>query len=134
MAEVLTAHQRQNAGSCLCGWAELGKSHPEHQAAMLSAAEFEEAADARPADPLTAAAEAIRTAGIHESPSRLAKAALAAAGFAEAQRQLRAVESLVLTAARDAALFGRGGPGCVSVTNLRAALASNEERRNHGTR
>ncbi len=32
---VLTIHQRRDAGSCLCGWAELGRSHPAHQAAML---------------------------------------------------------------------------------------------------
>jgi hypothetical protein len=24
---LLIAHQRRDAGSCLCGWAELGKSH-----------------------------------------------------------------------------------------------------------
>lgn len=38
MADVLVVHQRQNASSCLCGWSELGKSHPAHQAASLSAA------------------------------------------------------------------------------------------------
>lgn len=32
---VLTAHQRRDIESCLCGWSELGKSHPGHQAAML---------------------------------------------------------------------------------------------------
>lgn len=32
---VLTAHQRRDFGSCLCGWDELGKSHPGHQVAML---------------------------------------------------------------------------------------------------
>lgn len=31
---VLIAHQRHRGG-CLCGWAELGKSHPAHQVAML---------------------------------------------------------------------------------------------------
>ena len=31
---VLVAHQRHRGG-CLCGWAELGKSHPGHQVAML---------------------------------------------------------------------------------------------------
>lgn len=31
---VLIAHQRHRGG-CLCGWAELGKSLPGHQAAML---------------------------------------------------------------------------------------------------
>lgn len=35
---VLIAHQRLDVGSCLCGWAELGKSHAGHQVAMLSAA------------------------------------------------------------------------------------------------
>lgn len=32
---VLVAHQRRDLGSCLCGWSELGKSHPRHQVAML---------------------------------------------------------------------------------------------------
>lgn len=32
---ILVAHQRRDIGSCLCGWAELGKSHPMHQAIML---------------------------------------------------------------------------------------------------
>lgn len=31
---ILTAHQRHRGG-CLCGWSELGKSHPGHQVAML---------------------------------------------------------------------------------------------------
>jgi hypothetical protein len=31
---VLVAHQRHRGG-CLCGWNELGKSLPGHQAAML---------------------------------------------------------------------------------------------------
>jgi len=31
---ILIAHQRHRGG-CLCGWAELGKSLPGHQAAML---------------------------------------------------------------------------------------------------
>jgi hypothetical protein len=35
---LLTAHQRRDAGSCLCGWAELGKSHARHQADMLARA------------------------------------------------------------------------------------------------
>lgn len=42
MTDTLVDHQRQNASSCLCGWAELGKSHPEHQAAALAAAGFGE--------------------------------------------------------------------------------------------
>jgi hypothetical protein len=42
MEDVLMAHQRQNSSSCLCGWSELGKSHPAHQAAMLAAAGFGE--------------------------------------------------------------------------------------------
>ena len=33
--EILVAHQRFDSGSCLCGWSELGKSHPAHQVAML---------------------------------------------------------------------------------------------------
>lgn len=32
---ILVAHQRRDISSCLCGWAELGKSHARHQAAML---------------------------------------------------------------------------------------------------
>lgn len=32
---ILIAHQRRDVGSCLCGWAELGKSHAGHQAAAL---------------------------------------------------------------------------------------------------
>lgn len=33
--QILVAHQRYTIGGCLCGWAELGKSHPGHQVAML---------------------------------------------------------------------------------------------------
>jgi hypothetical protein len=33
--DVLIAHQRRDAGSCLCGWAELGRSHAAHQADAL---------------------------------------------------------------------------------------------------
>lgn len=32
---ILVEHQRRDIESCLCGWAELGKSHPMHQAIML---------------------------------------------------------------------------------------------------
>ncbi|WP_069765973.1 MULTISPECIES: hypothetical protein [unclassified Streptomyces] len=32
---ILVAHQRRDISSCLCGWAELGKSHARHQVAML---------------------------------------------------------------------------------------------------
>jgi hypothetical protein len=32
---VLISHQRRDVGSCLCGWAELGKSHAGHQVAKL---------------------------------------------------------------------------------------------------
>lgn len=46
MAEVLVEHQRHNASSCLCGWAKLGHSHPEHQAAALTAAGFGDVKDA----------------------------------------------------------------------------------------
>lgn len=42
MADVLVAHQRHNLRSCLCGWDALGKSHAEHQAAMLVEAGFGE--------------------------------------------------------------------------------------------
>lgn len=34
---VLVAHQRHRGG-CLCGWRELGKSHPGHQVRMLAEA------------------------------------------------------------------------------------------------
>lgn len=33
--DVLVAHQRRDIGGCLCGWSDLGKSHPEHVIAML---------------------------------------------------------------------------------------------------
>ncbi len=32
---ILVAHQRHDYRGCLCGWSELGKSHPRHQVAML---------------------------------------------------------------------------------------------------
>jgi hypothetical protein len=32
---ILVAHQAHRNASCLCGWAELGRSHPGHQVAML---------------------------------------------------------------------------------------------------
>jgi hypothetical protein len=35
---ILIAHQRRDVGSCLCGWAEIGKSHAAHQVAELRAA------------------------------------------------------------------------------------------------
>lgn len=35
-AALLTAHQRRDAGRCLCSWAELGKSHALHQAEVLA--------------------------------------------------------------------------------------------------
>lgn len=35
---VLVAHQRRDDESCLCGWAELGRSHPEHVVTVLEAA------------------------------------------------------------------------------------------------
>lgn len=34
---LLVAHQRHGAG-CLCGWSELGRSHPRHQVEMLTRA------------------------------------------------------------------------------------------------
>lgn len=43
---ILAAHQRRDFGSCLCGWSELGKSHPGHQVAMLREAALLN--DARP--------------------------------------------------------------------------------------
>lgn len=33
---VLSAHQRFDVGGCLCGWNELGKSHPRHVADALN--------------------------------------------------------------------------------------------------
>lgn len=35
---VLVAHQRRDAGSCLCGWGELGHSHARHVARVLRSA------------------------------------------------------------------------------------------------
>lgn len=32
---LLIVHQRRDVGSCLCGWAELGRTHAGHQAAVL---------------------------------------------------------------------------------------------------
>lgn len=32
LVEVLTYHQHTATSSCICGWAELGRSHPEHVA------------------------------------------------------------------------------------------------------
>jgi hypothetical protein len=32
---ILVDHQRLDIRSCLCGWAELGRLHAGHQAAML---------------------------------------------------------------------------------------------------
>jgi hypothetical protein len=36
---ILTIHQRHRGG-CLCGWHEMGKSHPGHQVAKLREAEL----------------------------------------------------------------------------------------------
>lgn len=30
LVEILVYHYRTNSAGCGCGWAELGKSHPEH--------------------------------------------------------------------------------------------------------
>lgn len=35
---LLIAHQRWDVGGCLCGWAELGKSHAAHQVEALARA------------------------------------------------------------------------------------------------
>lgn len=35
---VLIAHSRMDIASCLCGWSELGRSHPGHQVRMLTGA------------------------------------------------------------------------------------------------
>ncbi len=45
---ILIAHQRRDAGSCLCGWAELGKSHAGHQAGELRRAGLLVEPDATP--------------------------------------------------------------------------------------
>ncbi len=34
-AAILVAHQRRDVGSCLCGWAELGRLHAGHLVAKL---------------------------------------------------------------------------------------------------
>lgn len=34
---VLIDHCRRDAGSCLCGWSELGRSHARHQAEQILA-------------------------------------------------------------------------------------------------
>ena len=44
---ILIAHQRHTIGSCLCGWAELGRSHAGHQVAMLREAGLLTDPDAR---------------------------------------------------------------------------------------
>lgn len=36
IAEVLGAHLKRNIKSCDCGWADIGKRHYEHVAAMLA--------------------------------------------------------------------------------------------------
>lgn len=35
---ILVAHQRMDHRGCLCGWSELGRSHPGHQVAVLAEA------------------------------------------------------------------------------------------------
>ena len=37
IAAVLTTHQMGRTADCICGWAELGRSQPEHVAAVLVA-------------------------------------------------------------------------------------------------
>jgi hypothetical protein len=32
---ILLAHLKRDIRGCMCGWSELGKSHPGHQVAML---------------------------------------------------------------------------------------------------
>ena len=36
--EILIYHQRRDITGCLCGWSELGKSHPGHQVQLLKEA------------------------------------------------------------------------------------------------
>jgi DNA-binding transcriptional ArsR family regulator len=45
---ILISHQRRDVGSCLCGWAELGKSHAGHQVAKLRDAGLLAEADSTP--------------------------------------------------------------------------------------
>ena len=35
---ILTAHQRRDEASCMCGWSELGRSHATHVAHVLDGA------------------------------------------------------------------------------------------------
>jgi hypothetical protein len=37
LVSVLVYHYRRNDSSCGCGWAELGRSHPEHVANVYEA-------------------------------------------------------------------------------------------------
>lgn len=37
LVEILVYHYRTNNSGCGCGWAELGKSHPEHVADVYEA-------------------------------------------------------------------------------------------------
>ena len=69
---VLVAHQRHRGG-CLCGWAELGKSLPGHQVAMLrEAALLDDGARAALARAEQATADARRElAAIGEDNARL---------------------------------------------------------------
>jgi hypothetical protein len=47
---ILIAHQRHTIGSCLCGWAQLGKSHAGHVVDMLrKAGLLDDHADPEPA-------------------------------------------------------------------------------------
>jgi len=39
--EVLIAHQRKDISGCICGWSELGRSHPRHQVEMIKEAGIE---------------------------------------------------------------------------------------------
>lgn len=47
MEEMLLEHLRTGITGCRCGWSELGKSHPGHVAAALSAAGFGPVNEAR---------------------------------------------------------------------------------------
>jgi hypothetical protein len=38
LVQVLVQHQRMTSQFCLCGWGELGKSHPAHIADAYEAA------------------------------------------------------------------------------------------------
>ena len=49
LVTVLVYHYRKDSESCGCGWAELGRSHPEHVADV-----YEQSVTATPPEPRAA--------------------------------------------------------------------------------